>query len=132
MLLGNFTVRSTDPLYAISAPAAEATNGSWTDFGYPFFSGTASYTAAFDLPGIDETTRVRVEAENVADAVTVIVNKTRAGTRLWRPWSVDITHLVKEGRNELELWVTNTMQNMLERNPKPSGLLGPVKIIAGS
>jgi hypothetical protein len=73
-----------------------------------------------------------VEVEDVSDAITVFVNGQKAGTRLWRPWRVDITPYVKQGRNEIEMQVTNTMQNMLERNPKTSGLLGTVNIIQES
>jgi hypothetical protein len=66
---------------------------------------------------------------------SVRVNGQDAGTRLWDPYRLDITALLKAGSNRLEIGVTNTLANRygqgrpgLQGKP-PSGLLGPVRLV---
>lgn len=129
-LLGDFTC---DPERRTLLPPAEAMmTGSWTDFGYPMFSGTAVYTQSFRLPDEPPCGRMLVSIDDVRDMVEVAVNGATAGARLWRPWEVDVTDLVRRGHNLLELRVTNSMAGFLEGSPRPSGLLGSVRLTAES
>lgn len=91
----------------------------------------------------------------VREAAVVYVNGQRAGSVWCPPYSLDITRLVKAGANELRIEVANTAMNQMagrelphyrllnlrygERfqnqdveqiRPLPSGLLGPVRLIA--
>ncbi|WP_321474248.1 glycosyl hydrolase [uncultured Paludibaculum sp.] len=91
----------------------------------------------------------------VRDAAIVYVNGHRAGSVWAPPYRVDLTGLLKEGRNELRVVVANTainrmasqgepdykavaakygerfqMQDMRDMKPEPSGLLGHIRLVA--
>lgn len=125
-LLGNFALHSET---GVILPPVEATfSGSWTDVGYPYFSGTAVYTHGFTLPRNLPAKRLILSVDSVNDAVEIVVNGKSADVRLWQPWEADITELVEPGRNVLTLKVTNSMINFLEGEPRPSGLMGRVRL----
>ena len=63
------------------------------------------------------------------DVLEVFVNDEPAATRLWDPYSVDITHLVRAGPTIVDLRVANTLANMLDGVERPSGLAGPPRIV---
>jgi len=63
------------------------------------------------------------------DVLEVVVNGQSAGIRLWAPYQVEITNLLKSGENTLELRVANTLVNLLERVERPSGLAGAPKLV---
>ncbi|MGJ5820340.1 glycosyl hydrolase [Paludibaculum fermentans] len=91
----------------------------------------------------------------VRDAAVVYVNGQRAGSAWAPPYRVDVTGLLKEGRNELRVVVANTainrmaregepdyravaakygerfqMQDMRNMKPELSGLLGHIRLVA--
>jgi len=98
-------------------------NGSWTDQGYPYYSGTAGYRQTLYVPEFARGQRIMLRAEGAAGMVEFLVNGAIASVRPWAPYEADITALVKPGPNEVELRVTNTLANVLLLQPKPSGLL---------
>ncbi len=92
----------------------------------------------------------------IRDAAVVYVNDRRAGSVWCPPYSLDITGLVKPGANRLRIVVGNVAlnhmagralpdyrllnlrygvrfepQDMDKVKPMPSGLLGPIRLIAG-
>ncbi len=116
-----------------------------------YYSGKAVYETNFTLNAVEDK-KLFVHLGNVQVLATVTVNGHEAG-KLWTaPWEVDVTKFVRSGENMLRVEVTNLWVNRLvgdaklpesERktwitvNPhnadsplKPSGLLGPVTIIA--
>lgn len=99
---------------------------SWTAQGYPFYSGTASYTKEFRMEAIPRYAKLYFE--EVADCVEVYINGQHAGTRVWRPWEINITPFLTKGNNNITLKVTNTLINFIENTPKPSGILGDAVI----
>jgi hypothetical protein len=133
---------------------------SWTtqaDAGIRYFSGTARYRRSFEVkrdwlvPG----RAVELDLGNVKELADVSVNGKPLGV-LWKPpFRALVTPLLKVGRNELEVLVTNLWPNRLIGDEQPgavriadstllpykadsplrdSGLLGPVtlSILAGS
>ena len=98
---------------------------SWTDCsdeGVKYFSGTATYRAEFDWkPEAGETVINLGTVKNVAE---VALNGSRLGT-LWKPpYQVDVTGVLKPGKNNLEIKVTNLWPNRLigdeKLHPDPS------------
>ncbi|MBI1764591.1 MAG: glycoside hydrolase [Acidobacteria bacterium] len=92
----------------------------------------------------------------VRDAAVVYVNEQRAGAVWCPPYSLEVTKLLKPGANRLRIVVGNTAinylaghkqpdykelnqrygerfqpQDMENLQPLPSGLLGPVRLVAG-
>jgi hypothetical protein len=89
----------------------------------------------------------------VRDAALVRVNGKDAGAVWMPPWRLDVTSLLRPGKNEIEVIVMNTAINALSSRPtskrllelrygqrfkeedwdklqpSPSGLLGPVTLV---
>jgi len=127
VLLGDF---ACDPdTRTILRPARTAKSGSWTSFGYPFYSGTSIYSQAFEYAKEADARRAVVAVDSVRDMVEIVVNGRSAAVRLWRPWEAEVTDLLVDGRNNIEIRVTNSMQNFLESTPRESGLTGRVRIL---
>ena len=126
-LLGNFSLKQNARGYSLESMSGKIRLGPWTEQGYPFYSGTASYTREFCLNAIPKASRLYIEG--VADCVEIYVNGQYAGTRVWAPWELSITPYLKEGINTLTLKVTNSLINFIESKPKPSGLLKDVVVL---
>ena len=125
-LLGNFALlKDTDGKFVISNPILQAKSRvSWTEQGYPFYSGTVAYSQNLSIDFAGK--RVWIEADGIADMVEFIVNGEVASVRPWAPYACEITSLLHSDENSITLKVTNSMKNFLECEAKPSGLLGKV------
>lgn len=115
-----------------------------------YFSGTATYDAVFDIEV--PAGEVYLDLGHVMVTGKVWVNGEYAGGVWTRPYRVNITGLVREGRNELRVEVANNWKNRLigdahlpeversiwspvnswtvDSELQPSGLLGPVRVVA--
>lgn len=130
-LLGNFSLKSDgNNGYIIAPPVLEIpAKTSWTEYGYPFYSGSAVYTQQIEISKeMLSSKQIWVEVTDVADMVEFIVNDACAEVRPWSPYGCDIRPFVHLGMNKISLKVTNSMQNFLEGTPKPSGLIGFVRM----
>ena len=129
-LTGDFSLAPQgDGRYTLQAPRTSILSQPWTDQGYPHFSGRAVYRKRFELPASFNGQRVFLEPEMLDDVLEVIVNGRSAGVRLWAPYQIEITPLLKSGENTLELRVANTLVNLLEAVERPSGLAGAPKLV---
>ncbi|HKY53808.1 MAG TPA: hypothetical protein VJM08_05840, partial [Anaerolineales bacterium] len=129
-LTGNFSLaQQDDGSYRIGAPRTFFEPQPWTNQGYSHFSGRAVYRKRFELPESFVGKRVFLEPEMHDDVLEVIVNGQSAGVRLWTPYQVEVTDLLKSGENVLELRVANTLVNLLEAVERPSGLAGAPKLV---
>jgi hypothetical protein len=92
-----------------------ATLKSWsdlTDETMKYFSGTATYVKEFTLP-FDKTSDLILELElnKVEVMAEVIVNGKNLGVLWHTPYKVDVTKALKQGKNRLEIRVTNLWIN---------------------
>jgi hypothetical protein len=116
-----------------------------------YYSGTAFYSNSFIVNKIPENATIYAHLGKVGIMADVKINGQPAGGVWTYPWRCNITGLIKEGKNTIEVEVVNNWINRLigdsmlpekdrqtwiNVNPvKPSdplqqsGLLGPVKII---
>jgi len=131
---------------------------SWTDYsesGVEYFSGTASYTKTFTIPGtyLQDGNRLILALGKVRDIANVYVNESSLGICWKPPYTIDVTDVLRTGENFLEIEITNQWTNRIigdskldekqkilnERKdaiyffgPQPpleeSGLIGPVTI----
>lgn len=124
---------------------------SWTDCpieGVKYFSGTAIYRKSFEYHP-EEGTDV-LDLGNVGCIARVFINGKDAGLAWKAPYKLDVTGMMREGENELEIHVTNLWVNRLIGDARsgagekytytsfkfykgddpliPSGLMGPVKM----
>ena len=83
-----------------------------TDPGIRYYSGTAVYAKQFDYK---ETLSgsVFLDLGIVKNIARVWLNGQNLGTIWTSPWQVDITGVLKEGKNELRIEVTNLWGNRL-------------------
>jgi hypothetical protein len=123
------------------------------DSGVKYFSGTGTYikTIRVDSNWLSNNTRLWLDLGSVHNIAEVAVNGESLGI-LWKaPFRIDVTEALKAGSNALEVKVTNLWVNRLIGDPqpsaskkftyttqqfyradsplKPSGLLGPVRIV---
>jgi hypothetical protein len=137
-LSGTATV--SDPLTAIpsggdwafhfdrpGAPATTRPLGSWTDLD-PAYSGSAWYEKDFDVTAATLAGRKwTLDLGEVHEVAEVEVNGSGLGSRLWAPYRLDVTAVLKPGRNRVRVRVTNTGANA-RGEVITSGLLGPVSL----
>lgn len=121
--------------------------------GIKFYSGTAVYRKAFNLPAMPpKGTRLMLDLGAVHEVALVRLNGRDLGVVWTKPARVDITDAVKAAGNELEVTVVSLWPNRLigdEALPKeqrltetnmhkygprspllPSGLIGPVSVLS--
>ena len=141
------------------APVDLDSLSSWTELKQArFFSGRGIYTAEFDSPfAPDEDLGVMLDLGRVHETADVHINGQPAGVAWMRPYSLDVSRLLRPGRNTLQVAVTNLLINKVlgdgpidysavyarygnrfrggeewdvVREPFISGLLGPVRLVA--
>ena len=111
----------------------EITLGDWgnTD-GLENYSGAVSYKKSVSLTETGGKTALSLG--EVAVTAEVKINGRPAGVLVAPPYELDITDLIKNGENEIEVTVCNTLYNHYKtiptkyNQPQRSGLIGPVEI----
>ncbi|WP_424533864.1 glycosyl hydrolase [Sphaerisporangium viridialbum] len=103
--------------------------GSWTALD-PKFSGTGVYTREVTLPEgfLAGGRRVLLDLGAVRELAAVSINGSEPRHVDWRPYTLDVTDLLRPGANTVDVRVTNTQTNEFENRANPSGLLGPVAL----
>ena len=102
--------------------------GSWTAFA-PAFSGAATYERELTLEAAELAgRRWTLDLGSVRDVAEVRVNGHALPPRLWPPYAVDVTSVLRPGRNAIAVRVTNTGANA-RGETLASGLLGPVALV---
>lgn len=99
--------------------------------GLPRFSGQIKYEGEFET----ETKReCRINLGKVGETAELSINGKCAGTRIVPPYSFNITDYMQEGKNTIEVIVTNTL-GYREHDElssyllfEPSGMLGPIEL----
>ncbi len=118
-LVGQFHVRLKGK--DVCAVEADQMNPFRLEMDYPFYSGTLTYKAAFNLNKTYYS--LVLNLHDVRDAATIVVNGNVVGKRLWAPYTLDIAPFATPGPNTLEIQVRNNMTNLLGGNPRPLGLM---------
>lgn len=77
------------------------------------FTGSIVFKTAFVPKSLK---RVRLAVDNIYHMAEVTVNGKSAGSRLWKPFEWDITELVTEGENTLEIRVGNLLCSSLKQH----------------
>ncbi len=127
--------------------------GDWREALGEHFSGDAVYRTTFRWDGADANGAL-LDLGEVRYACEVRLNGKPLGQRIWKPFMFDLSAALHDGDNELEVVVSNTRANSLaapevledwkkfidvsyeplqrsyERHAMPSGLFGPVVIVA--
>ncbi|MFA7183974.1 MAG: hypothetical protein WC082_03725 [Victivallales bacterium] len=135
---GSFAVKKQGRKEILIRENGTIRTGSWTDRGYPYFAGTGIYAQEIVLKHIPSKAYLKIE--KAKEVIEVMVNDQAAGVRAWPPYIVDISGLLREGRNEIVIKVTNSFGNLIQMACPSyasrtagirSGILGAVHIIEG-
>ena len=134
---------------SITLPELSPLNES-ADAGVRYFSGVATYATSFTAPTMTDGD-LWLDLGQVGDVAEVLVNGQSAGISWWVPNRVNIGALVRTGSNSLEVRVANLWVNRLigdvqpgaeritftaaptylpDAPLRPSGLIGPVSLVA--
>ena len=125
-IVGDFGVKSTAPFeklekrglrtngdfYITTAPAT-ANTGNMAEQGYPFFAGVMTFKKVITLSAEQTQNRSICFGQLCSTVTDVKVNGKSAGKIMWRPYVVDLSGLLNEGENEIEITVTGTLRNLL-------------------
>jgi hypothetical protein len=106
---------SFDTTWGGPASVSFSTLQDWTtrkEDGIRYYSGTATYHAAFELPE-SLPPALALDLGEVHCIARVKVNGTDLGVVWCAPWQVDMSEVAKVGRNDLEIEVANLWVNRL-------------------
>jgi len=123
-LVGRFWVkkgRIIEQKYAIPALP-------WSRVGLPNYIGTLTYKSSFKIPIQYMAQQLFIKFGEIGTVAEVKINGKHAGTLLWRPYTLDITGLIAQGENAIEVTVANTAANLLAE-PIPAGIIGRPYIV---
>ncbi|MSR83356.1 MAG: hypothetical protein EXS58_10610 [Candidatus Latescibacteria bacterium] len=112
----------------------------WWRLGLGFFSGSARYKCLFVVDHPLPAGPVWLNLGRVEQAATLTINGQEVGERVWKPFRFEVSGALHQGKNHLEVVVTNGLANFLSRQRSNqgavlhqwptsamwSGLLGPV------
>lgn len=103
----------------------------WTEWkGMEDYSGTISYYNMFTIvDDVSSFASVKADLGRVCEIAQLFINGREAGVRLWGPFVFDIKEFVQQGINTIEIKVTNSLANRINKAKLDSGLLGPCKVV---
>ena len=81
--------------------------------GIKYYSGTAVYTAAFEMGALEEGKAYSINLGDVKAMARVTLNGKDLGIVWTNPWRVCTGDALKEGENQLQVEVVNLWQNRL-------------------
>jgi hypothetical protein len=110
-VLGDFAATAADRGFKLTPPAP-VRPGSWKDQGMPFYPNAVSYSRTVDLERRDGRYLVRL-AKWHGTVAEVRVNGKPGGIIGWQPYEADITRLLRDGGNEVEVVVYGSLKNLL-------------------
>lgn len=125
-VIGDFSVVPEKKGWSITTPVEKLTLGSWKEQKQPFYSWEVSYTKEYKIDDINRPYAVQLNAWK-GTVAEVYVNDVKAGIIAFDPYRLDITSLLKQGKNIIEVRVIGSHKNLLGphyNNPAP-GLASP-------
>jgi hypothetical protein len=81
--------------------------------GYPFFAGSMTFKKKITLGAAQIENRSICFGELCSTVTEVKVNGKSAGKIMWKPYQVDLSGMLVEGENEIEITVTGNLRNLL-------------------
>jgi hypothetical protein len=129
------TEATTTPAYTLAATQPLVlSDGSWHEQGLPFYCGAIEYSQRLNIPAEWQNCRVFIEVSLARDVVESRVNGAACGVRLAPPYRFDVTGAIRadDVENTITITVWNSAQAALQPDVEaaPSGLLGPVRLVA--
>ena len=121
-IVGDFKVVDFDrEAFAITKSDTKIASLDLTSCGYPFYAGTANFSAELDVKDKAKTLILKINHVNAA-SIKLYVNGREAGIKFWAPYTFDVTEFVHEGINKVEVVAAPTLFNLMGPN-RVSGIL---------
>ena len=105
---------SQEPVRIRLRPHSE-TLGSWSKARLEWYSGRGIYSAnvTLDPAHVRDDVRLHLDLGKVCYCAEIWLKGKLVGTRIWPPYSIDITEHAKPGRNRLDIVVANLLANRM-------------------
>ncbi len=141
----------------LPSPCRLARLQAWEEVGYEAFAGTMAYETTVSVSARQARAAVWLDLGLVRHVACASVNGEQLGSRLWPPYCFALQRSLRAGPNRLRVAVTNTLSGQvlrpdmlaqaaergwrnayveraepMMREALPSGLLGPVRLLAGA
>ena len=114
---GGFSVVPAGGVWGIAAPDTPSL-GSWPELGMPFYCWDVAYSRSYNVT--DASAEYRLElGEWEGTVCEVYVNSQKAGIIFNKPFTFDLSGLLKEGKNEVEVRCIGSMANLFGPHDKP-------------
>lgn len=113
-------IKTEGDFYLTKAPDT-LDSGDITVQGFPFFAGSMTFKKSVTLTADQCKCRSIKFSRLGSIVIKVKVNGTETDKIMWQPYEVDISDLLVEGENEIEITATGSLRN----------LLGPFHLAAG-
>jgi hypothetical protein len=110
-LIGDFAVLAQARGWTLVPPQALAV-GVWKEQGLPFYADRVAYARDYELRRSASRIKVTLGRWN-GTVAEVLVNGKSAGVIAWQPYEVDITELVVDGKNRIEVVLIGSLKNTL-------------------
>ncbi len=112
-IVGDFGVENQeDTNFRLLKELGKLKSGNLVYQGYPFFAGTISLTQDFEIPKAKGRAMLEIDGLNAVVA-KILVNGRDAGYVFVKPHKIEITDLIKEGTNTVEIQLINSLRNLL-------------------
>jgi len=110
-VLGDFNLEPAEKGFVI-VPAKDLKLGPWNTQGLPLYSHSVAYTRSFDVGSKNGRYYVSLPAW-LGSVAAVKVNGQLAGYVWHQPWELDVTDVLKQYGNDIEVVVIGTLKNTL-------------------
>ena len=99
--------------FALTKQPTAVHEGDLARQGFPFFAGRMVLKNTVSLTAVECEGRSLCFADRCTTVVKVRANGKDAGTILWQPYEADLSGLLHEGENELEVELIGNLRNLL-------------------
>jgi hypothetical protein len=87
--------------------------GQLTIEGYPFYAGSFMLENSFEMESYDKNKRYILDlSQSEAIAIEVIINNELVDTLVWAPYLIDVSSNLKQGKNNIQLKMVNSLRNL--------------------
>jgi hypothetical protein len=125
-----------DPVKVETSGTGKMTLGDWSEKGIlNNYSGGVFYRTTLTLSEADAESSAVIDLGQIGGTAEIIVNGKTAGIRVAPPWKQEVTGMLEEGENSIDVMIYNTLANHYQTIPSRyrgepmSGLLEKVKLL---
>ncbi|MBI3972810.1 MAG: hypothetical protein HY332_16155 [Chloroflexi bacterium] len=118
---GSFALRPANRGHSIVRPRRQTPLGTWSEIGYPRFSGSATYRQSFVVPELPAGARARVVVEAHGGTIWVELDNRHLAGPAASPCTVELTGHLRPGAGALAITVESSLAARIAGG-EPAGL----------